>query len=823
MQKSGPGWRPLTALPSKLIEKHNKPLYRAYLATLYPLLGSVFVSFALWAVTEDIWPDIARLIVCLLIVAAGLFGTFIVAAARLRQLLRPLTVLARAMHRLTKGEEGVQVAKVSEGDMGRLETGFNAMAERLDQVNEQKQAEIEQATADLAETLEALEIRNVELDIARKRAIAANQVKSDFLTNISQEIRSPLSGIVGFSEILGHSELTAQQAEYLNSIRHSSTSLLAIVDDILDYASLESGELVLSEKGFSLRETIHRALQLVVQPVHAKHLELVSLVYNDVPDRMIGDASRILQILSNLLSNALKFTDQGEIVLRVMMEDCAAERITLGITVSDTGIGIPEDQQNNLFGAFQRGGLTHQPHFRGTGLGLNLCQRLAQAMGGRIEVSSRPGEGSTFRVNLTLLLDSQPPAGKGVDKINRQAMLFDPHAVSRIALRNALMECGMTLEVSEELPEFETLPKETLVFLANAASDHDLKQLSAHITRCARAQRQVVAIVGSSDPLKLQAMRDAGAVLVLTKPLIWDNVCDAISKLSPRVIETASDKTPDLEPADTESQTRVLDQEAPLAGLRVLAVDDNPINLQLVGIYLRNMGATVIEANDGQEAIDACKDQQPLHLAILDLHMPRVDGFAAARAIRQLEVGKQLPLVALTADMAEQSERDALGAGFDRRLTKPVTEDELRDQLLEVLLLSPNQPAARSSKPSRRRPSPVKQAAKNTGLPIRNEEQALRVAGNSKAVAEKLLNALLEELPQNLATLEAKYAEKDWVGMWDEAHRLHGASAVCAVEALHAALVQLQSAIKARNTTALHDLMAQTHSEVERLMAHAKP
>jgi two-component system sensor histidine kinase BarA len=744
----------------------------------------------------------------LLIMLAGLLVIGAIAIAVSRRLSQPIIHLNRAMARLREGQQNTRVHEDGQGEIGLLQHGFNDMARELSTVNDRMQQQIQQATSDLEETMEALEIRNVELDLARKRAIEANRVKSEFLANMSHEIRTPMNGIVGFSNLLKKSDLDATQRDYLDTITKSATHLLAIINDILDFSKLESGKMVLNPAPFRLRESIETTLALLAPQAFDKGLERASLIYDDVPDNLVGDQMRISQILNNLLSNAIKFTDHGEVVLRVMLDEERDDNIRIMFIVSDTGIGIPPDEQNRLFAAFSQGSLTGKRSYGGTGLGLSICRSLAKAMGGAVTVTSKPGQGASFRVTVNLQRDADADKKQAsVETTNAfedyRVLLAEPHSLSRIAMRNALSAMGMgvmdveTLSLPEDLAQ---APDLIFIGFPPSASHQDIELSVSHTREYWQGPLLVAHGVAEGGDVSTMATDITGWI---DKPVRHESLRMAVGKALGRTYVA-----PDYRDPDTAMGT---EGERWLEGRRFLVVDDNPINLKLMASLLILHGGAVSTAADGIEAVDLAL-HEPFDLVVMDIHMPRMNGIEATEKIRAtLPKDRKLCIVALTADAMRRNPTDLLQSGFDAFLVKPLNEQKLKRVISELLGLTPPSTGDELSQPS--------DLSRRETLPVRDLEHALRVAGGQQGIAEKLFDQFITELPDAMQQIQESYAKKDWTGLWQHTHRLHGAAAVCGVPALHFAINQLQLAVKAEQLLAIEEALELLKKETENLLA----
>ncbi|MGD8310278.1 MAG: ATP-binding protein, partial [Chromatiales bacterium] len=693
-----------------------------------------------------------------------------------RRLGRPLDDLTSALRRLRLGDWSARTAGPAPRGLDEVVRDFNALADGLGESRAEMQAEIDQTTSDLRQTMEALEIRNVEIDLARRRAVEASRVKSEFLASMSHEIRTPLNGITGFTNLLAKTSLSPEQRDYVETISRSSADLLDIINDILDFSKLESGKLSIDRQVFDVRECLDEAVVFLAPGAHAKDLELVLMIYNDVPDFLEGDPTRLRQVLTNLVNNAIKFTRDGEVVVRAILADEGEQACRLEITVSDTGIGIAEKLLSELFVPFNQASTTTSRLYGGSGLGLSICRKLVQSMGGEIEVESREGEGSVFRFSLPMgkpgpdaLPGAHPRARAGA-----RVALYDGHRVSAASIRGRLEHAGLDVAHFSDLDELladRSAPDAPVVlgFSAKDCRSGRLNQALAALRQ--KSKRPTLVMVGTSDRAELDRVVRIGADRCIPKPASDASLLDALGDLL-----TASKVRP-------RRKRRIQTAGPPaLPHHHFLVADDNPVNLKLIATLLAGSGAHVSRATNGREVLELL-DTVRFDLVLLDIHMPEMDGLAAAQAIRARgdQAAERLPIVALTADVAPRKQEEIFAAGMDDYLVKPVSETRLWSVITRLLgpeSLDVEEDAAQGRQTLTLSP--------DDGSELWSSATALRVTGGNAELAEDMFEMLVEGLPDQLQQIGQYLRQRHWDALHDQVHRLQGSTAVCGVPQLHA-------------------------------------
>ena len=714
------------------------------------------------ALLEQHRAAVAAFIIVLIGVQLNLLFTF----RLVKNVTQPITEMVRVVAKIREGKLDTRLTGDLIGELDLLKRGINAMAGSLSEYHDEMQQNIDQATSDLRETLEQIEIQNVELDLAKKRALEASRIKSEFLANMSHELRTPLNGVIGFAKQLIKTPLHSSQLDYIKTIERSASNLLGIINDILDFSKLEAGKMVLENVPFSLRDSLHDTISLLAGSAQQKGLELVVDLPSNIPDNLSGDALRINQIITNLLGNAIKFTDKGNVQLKLELADVKEQLITLRCEVIDTGIGINNNQQEMLFQAFGQADSSISRRFGGTGLGLIITKRLIQQMGGQIGFHSSLGQGSTFWFVLPVKV-SQFPLGDALelDKlINKKVLVFEPRILSRTVLCRRLQDWHMEVssQPSIQALEYQVNQRQThfdyaLINCHSLASYPDFAKIMQDI----RQQVDTIIMLNDCD--------DQHRLGELTRPYV-----DVV--LSAPVGEHVLARHilfPPIEPQYQAVRTLTPPPEA-RHPLTVLAVDDNPANLKLIDTLLHELVTTVITADNGQKAVDLARSKR-FDLIMMDIQMPDIDGVMATKQIRHESLNRNTPIIAVTAHALAEEKEAILDSGMNGYLPKPIDEAALKG-VIERWITRPK--------------------FTHFDQYTLNWDLCLSQANHKKDLAIDMLQMLVDSLPQTITGIESALEARDDTQMYAVIHKLHGASCYCGVPTTQKLCNEIETALK---------------------------
>ena len=719
--------------------------------------------------------------VSILIMAVGL--TVVIS----RRITQPIFDLMEHLKYVETGQLGKTIEPTEENEIGAVQKGFNRMTQALLTNRRHLNQRIQQATQQLNEAITYLESKNRELGFARDEALNANRSKSRFLANMSHEIRTPINGIKGFISLLSQSKLDHSQQRYADIILKSTTDLTNIVNEILDFSKMESGKLHIVDEEFDLYEVIEQTRDILFINVLTKNIDLNLIIYSDTPRWVVGDKLRLKQILLNLIGNAIKFTDQGRVVIKVSIGDQHGDEVEIEIVVEDSGIGISEEDQQNLFQAFSQVESSDSRRFAGTGLGLVISKNLATLMGGDITMHSELGQGSKFVLRLPFGISQHTEAEPATESSSIKALIFGAENTCLMETRTLFDRAGIITECSLVENESGIDPVAECIQRNLAYIDllvFDLRHLSINLERVLRPElaKRVRIILMDYDQGVEPVEKIPGVEFV--------SIVNTSQSIAELVTSKAGAAENDVASSPTETPARK----------RVLLVDDNQVNLKLGSELIRLWGHEVTEAEHGRQALEIYQTEH-FDLIILDIQMPDIDGASLLQMMRERNPEDQTPVVALTANVLNDEADRLLELGFDYYLSKPIDEEKFRSLL--------------DGNPQRR---------SNIGRPLDATEpsedcavdyvRSLSLSADNESLLRQIFEIIQRDIPDQQQQLDKALQQEDQDKLAAIAHKLHGVTCYASLPRLRRKVLGFQQRLAHDSNAPLENLVAELTSEL---------
>lgn len=729
-----------------------------------------------------------------------LLATILLITKISRTITKPIKSLTQTVNDISSGNLDTLIDESAAGEIGVLQSCIKNMSHDLKHFKSDMEEQLSQYTTDLQETMEELEIRNVELDLTRSRAISANRAKSEFLANMSHEIRTPLSGIIGFTELLEGTKLSKQQGEYTLTIKKSANNLLEIINDILDLSKIESGKTEIHTSEFKLIDIIEDIVNLLIPAAYEKNIELLYRLDSKVPVLIQADPFRIHQIITNLLGNAIKFTENGYVYLQITADKIKNKTCNIKFTVADTGIGMSLSDKKKLFKAFTQADATITRRFGGTGLGLIISKKLTQLMKGKIGFDSTLGEGSTFWFKIPVTSIGKPETLSAESILaNKKLGIISTHVIVKQIFKSLLQSWHChTEDIS-----FDDYHK----------NDTSIQSLDAIIIHVGRKDLQnesfLKKLKSFQTSIPYMLVISTRSVKTLQNLAIDEHTTTVFSfektalfkkKLSSLV---APQKT-NIALAQTSEELR---QTNNWSHINVLLVDDNKINLRLAEIILSKNNTNITTAFSGEQAIDYAKSKT-FDIVFMDLHMPGIDGYETSEQIHQTKKNAETIIIALTANAMPQDTVSIKQSGMSDILIKPVNDKMMHEVLHKWL------PKDRIIN----NPIVSHDAHFEPNDDIFSLDIAKEFTNNNETLALELFDMLRAELHEYSRSINLAITNEDVKTLKRVVHKLHGASRCCGTTNLKNICYEIENSLNNEmniNTRALVQSLLQAIEQLQ--------
>lgn len=742
-------------------------------------------------------------ILIFVVVLTTLFALFFI-----KDIIVSINKLNVAVKSITKGDYKYRVNNPMVGELDDLRSSVNSVAKAMYVVTEQAEHNISEHTQELQQTVEQLEVQNIQLNIAKREALEANDVKSQFLANMSHELRTPLNGVLGFTRQLKKTQLNNNQRDFLDTIDSSANNLLQIINDILDFSKLDAGKMELESIPFTLRDTVNEVMTLLAPNVFDKGLDIHINIDPRVPDELQGDPVRLKQIIINLVGNAIKFTRDGYIRLEVKYLGSHEYGHHIKFIISDTGIGIEDKYKDKLFAAFGQADNSTTRKYGGTGLGLIICKKIIESMKGGIHFNSTLNKGSEFFFDI-YISENKTAIGQVLplkEIEGKRILYFEPNPIAYNDINQLLNEQTELVVTScdNEAQYVESLKSQTfdMVLIGRKISPSTVGELKKLISIATQYCTHIYTIINSISPNLKEAIIGAGAEVCFSMPINHRKLINALA-----------------DPYITQIRQGQALSTTYFEGMKVLAVDDTPANLKLLTTLLNEMGMVVDVAHDGLVALQQAQ-KHIYDVIFMDIQMPIMDGMTACKKIKESSLNETTAIISVTAHAGKDEQNRMLDVGFSGYLAKPIDEEMLTQVILDVCPGCQTQQVVIEQQQANNQMLPTLPFADYHHL---DWSLALSRAAGKQELAVEMFTMLVKSLPELLSAIQYSHQQQDLDSLLTAIHKFHGACCYTGVPKLKQLAEIIESGLKSQaKIDSIEPELLELLDEIEHIIGQAK-